>query len=163
MTNKNWNVYLKLWYFFLNSQFRAARKVSEEVGAQIVLGDRPIEITVWTFWLLSLIFVVEFSNLVLHWHSFSRSSWPLLSRGGYQLVCNVWNKFKNCLLLSIFSVLAAWKGLEFSEMAWEDYFSDLTCSWNYIIIWYIWGQFQGFSLKFWLVNNCLFREQETEW
>ena len=27
-------------------QFRAARKASEEVGAQIVLGDRPIEITV---------------------------------------------------------------------------------------------------------------------
>ena len=29
-------------------QFRAARKASEEVGAQIVLGDRPIEITVCT-------------------------------------------------------------------------------------------------------------------
>ena len=29
-------------------QFRAARKLSEEVGAQIVLGDRPIEITVFT-------------------------------------------------------------------------------------------------------------------
>lgn len=27
-------------------QFRAARKASEEIGAQIVLGDRPIEITV---------------------------------------------------------------------------------------------------------------------
>ncbi|KAG6729644.1 hypothetical protein I3842_01G040000 [Carya illinoinensis] len=27
--------------------FRAARKVSEEVGAQIVLGDHPIEITVY--------------------------------------------------------------------------------------------------------------------
>lgn len=27
-------------------EFRAARKVSEEIGAQIVLGDRPIEITV---------------------------------------------------------------------------------------------------------------------
>lgn len=27
-------------------QFRAARKASEEVGAQLVLGDRPIEITV---------------------------------------------------------------------------------------------------------------------
>lgn len=31
---------------FYDLQFRAARKVSEEVGAQIVLGDRPIEITV---------------------------------------------------------------------------------------------------------------------
>ncbi|XP_048138952.1 uncharacterized protein LOC115742224 isoform X2 [Rhodamnia argentea] len=28
-------------------EFRAARKVSEEIGAQIVLGDRPIEITVY--------------------------------------------------------------------------------------------------------------------
>ena len=27
-------------------QFRAARKVSEDIGAQLVLGDRPIEITV---------------------------------------------------------------------------------------------------------------------
>ncbi|GKV05033.1 hypothetical protein SLEP1_g17086 [Rubroshorea leprosula] len=32
-----------------NLQFRAARKASEEVGAQIVLGDRPIEITVGRF------------------------------------------------------------------------------------------------------------------
>lgn len=31
-------------------QFRAARKASEEVGAQIVLGDRPIEITVSKIW-----------------------------------------------------------------------------------------------------------------
>ncbi|GKV05034.1 hypothetical protein SLEP1_g17086 [Rubroshorea leprosula] len=30
-------------------EFRAARKASEEVGAQIVLGDRPIEITVGRF------------------------------------------------------------------------------------------------------------------
>lgn len=30
-------------------QFRAARKASEEVGAQLVLGDRPIEITVMLF------------------------------------------------------------------------------------------------------------------
>lgn len=29
-----------------NFQFRAARKVAEELGAQLVLGDRPIEITV---------------------------------------------------------------------------------------------------------------------
>lgn len=28
------------------SQFRAARKAAEEIGAQLVLGDRPIEITV---------------------------------------------------------------------------------------------------------------------
>lgn len=27
-------------------QFRAARRISEEIGAQIVLGDRPIEISV---------------------------------------------------------------------------------------------------------------------
>jgi pheromone shutdown protein TraB len=27
-------------------EFRAARKAAEEIGAQIVLGDRPIEITV---------------------------------------------------------------------------------------------------------------------
>jgi pheromone shutdown protein TraB len=27
-------------------QFRAAHKAAEEIGAQIVLGDRPIEITV---------------------------------------------------------------------------------------------------------------------
>lgn len=27
-------------------QFRAARKAAEDIGAQIVLGDRPIEITV---------------------------------------------------------------------------------------------------------------------
>lgn len=27
-------------------QFRAARKASEEIGAQLVLGDQPIEITV---------------------------------------------------------------------------------------------------------------------
>lgn len=32
-------------------QFRAARKVSEEVGAQIVLGDRPVEITVCTYYI----------------------------------------------------------------------------------------------------------------
>ncbi|KAI4351804.1 hypothetical protein L6164_006119 [Bauhinia variegata] len=31
-------------------EFRAARKVSEEVGAQIVLGDRPIEITLQRTW-----------------------------------------------------------------------------------------------------------------
>ncbi|QCE08240.1 traB domain-containing protein [Vigna unguiculata] len=31
-------------------EFRAARKVSEEVGAQIVLGDRPIEITLQRAW-----------------------------------------------------------------------------------------------------------------
>ncbi|KAI5346995.1 hypothetical protein L3X38_014874 [Prunus dulcis] len=31
-------------------EFRAARKVSEEVGAQIVLGDRPIEITLERAW-----------------------------------------------------------------------------------------------------------------
>lgn len=29
-----------------SQQFRAARKAAEVVGAQIVLGDRPIEITV---------------------------------------------------------------------------------------------------------------------
>jgi len=33
-------------------QFRAARKVSEEVGAQLVLGDRPIEITVCTYYIV---------------------------------------------------------------------------------------------------------------
>ncbi|XP_024625384.1 traB domain-containing protein isoform X3 [Medicago truncatula] len=31
-------------------EFRAARKVSEEVGAQLVLGDRPIEITLQRAW-----------------------------------------------------------------------------------------------------------------
>ncbi|GAB2294061.1 hypothetical protein Dimus_028277 [Dionaea muscipula] len=31
-------------------EFRSARKVSEEVGAQIVLGDRPIEITLERAW-----------------------------------------------------------------------------------------------------------------
>ncbi|XP_015867547.3 uncharacterized protein LOC107405055 isoform X2 [Ziziphus jujuba] len=31
-------------------EFRAARKVSEEIGAQIVLGDRPIEITLERVW-----------------------------------------------------------------------------------------------------------------
>ncbi|XP_010940894.1 uncharacterized protein [Elaeis guineensis] len=31
-------------------EFRAARKISEEVGAQIVLGDRPIEITLERAW-----------------------------------------------------------------------------------------------------------------
>ncbi|XP_004496611.1 uncharacterized protein [Cicer arietinum] len=31
-------------------EFRAARKMSEEVGAQIVLGDRPIEITLQRAW-----------------------------------------------------------------------------------------------------------------
>ncbi|XP_065866433.1 uncharacterized protein [Euphorbia lathyris] len=31
-------------------EFRAARKMSEEVGAQIVLGDRPIEITLERAW-----------------------------------------------------------------------------------------------------------------
>ncbi|GMH29550.1 hypothetical protein Nepgr_031393 [Nepenthes gracilis] len=31
-------------------EFRAARRVSEEVGAQIVLGDRPIEITLERAW-----------------------------------------------------------------------------------------------------------------
>ncbi|KAF4371302.1 hypothetical protein F8388_023462 [Cannabis sativa] len=34
----------------LSSDFRAARKASEEVGAQIVLGDRPIEITLERAW-----------------------------------------------------------------------------------------------------------------
>lgn len=38
-------------------QFRAARKVAEEIGAQIVLGDRPIEITVRTIRFVSLILV----------------------------------------------------------------------------------------------------------
>jgi hypothetical protein len=33
-------------------QFRAARKVSEEIGAQIVLGDRPIEITVCGYYIV---------------------------------------------------------------------------------------------------------------
>ena len=33
---------------FFNVQFRTARRVSEEIGAQLVLGDRPIEITVCT-------------------------------------------------------------------------------------------------------------------
>ncbi|PKI38338.1 hypothetical protein CRG98_041249 [Punica granatum] len=31
-------------------EFRAARKVAEEIGAQIVLGDRPIEITLERAW-----------------------------------------------------------------------------------------------------------------
>lgn len=31
-------------------EFRAARKISEEIGAQIVLGDRPIEITLERAW-----------------------------------------------------------------------------------------------------------------
>ncbi|XP_020248023.1 traB domain-containing protein isoform X2 [Asparagus officinalis] len=31
-------------------EFRAARKASEEIGAQIVLGDRPIEITLQRAW-----------------------------------------------------------------------------------------------------------------
>ena len=35
-----------VFILYVNVQFRAARKVAEEVGAQIVLGDRPIEITV---------------------------------------------------------------------------------------------------------------------
>ncbi|KAK0594838.1 hypothetical protein LWI29_001125 [Acer saccharum] len=35
---------------FGDEQFRAARKASEEVGAQIVLGDRPIEITLERAW-----------------------------------------------------------------------------------------------------------------
>lgn len=30
----------------VSGQFRAARKAAEDLGAQIVLGDRPIEITV---------------------------------------------------------------------------------------------------------------------
>ncbi|XP_020531412.1 uncharacterized protein LOC18447763 isoform X3 [Amborella trichopoda] len=34
----------------LGNEFRAARKASEEVGAQIVLGDRPIEITLGRAW-----------------------------------------------------------------------------------------------------------------
>ncbi|OAY48240.1 traB domain-containing protein isoform X2 [Manihot esculenta] len=34
----------------LGDEFRAARKASEEVGAQIVLGDRPIEITLERAW-----------------------------------------------------------------------------------------------------------------
>ncbi|KAK9102900.1 hypothetical protein Sjap_020154 [Stephania japonica] len=33
-----------------NVQFRAAWKASEEVGAQLVLGDRPIEITLERAW-----------------------------------------------------------------------------------------------------------------
>ena len=37
----------------LRKQFRAARKASEEVGAQLVLGDRPIEITVCNYLFLS--------------------------------------------------------------------------------------------------------------
>lgn len=37
-------------FFLKKMQFRAARKASEEVGAQIVLGDRPIEITVSKIW-----------------------------------------------------------------------------------------------------------------
>lgn len=34
----------------LGDEFRAARRVAEEVGAQIVLGDRPIEITLERAW-----------------------------------------------------------------------------------------------------------------
>lgn len=34
----------------LGDEFRAARRVSEEIGAQIVLGDRPIEITLERAW-----------------------------------------------------------------------------------------------------------------
>ena len=33
---------------WLDLQFRAARKAAEEIGAQMVIGDRPIEITVCT-------------------------------------------------------------------------------------------------------------------
>lgn len=40
-------------------QFRAARKVSEEVGAQLVLGDRPIEITVCTCYIVSLTEIIN--------------------------------------------------------------------------------------------------------
>ncbi|CAA6656301.1 unnamed protein product [Spirodela intermedia] len=32
------------------NEFRAARRVSEEIGAQLVLGDRPIEITLERAW-----------------------------------------------------------------------------------------------------------------
>uniref|UniRef100_A0A1D1Z5Q6 TraB domain-containing protein n=1 Tax=Anthurium amnicola TaxID=1678845 RepID=A0A1D1Z5Q6_9ARAE len=35
---------------FFGDEFRAARRVSEEVGAQLVLGDRPIEITLERAW-----------------------------------------------------------------------------------------------------------------
>lgn len=34
----------------IGDEFRAARKASEEIGAQIVLGDRPIEITLERAW-----------------------------------------------------------------------------------------------------------------
>lgn len=43
-------------------QFRAARKVSEEVGAQIVLGDRPVEITVCTY---SITYRARQTNIIL--------------------------------------------------------------------------------------------------
>ncbi|XP_068490806.1 uncharacterized protein [Phaseolus vulgaris] len=44
-------------------EFRAARKASEEVGAQIVLGDRPIEITLQRAW--KAMKWIEKLNLVL--------------------------------------------------------------------------------------------------
>lgn len=47
--------FVTLFLIKLCFQFRAARKASEEVGAQLVLGDRPIEITV----MLTKCFVFE--------------------------------------------------------------------------------------------------------
>ncbi|GAB4826400.1 hypothetical protein Ancab_009265 [Ancistrocladus abbreviatus] len=44
-------------------EFRAARRVSEEVGAQIVLGDRPIEITLERAW--NALKLTEKLNLVV--------------------------------------------------------------------------------------------------
>lgn len=46
-----WNHYCTVLFHL---QFRAARKVSEEIGAQIVLGDRPIEITVCSWSVISM-------------------------------------------------------------------------------------------------------------
>ncbi|WOL05245.1 traB domain-containing protein isoform X1 [Canna indica] len=54
-------------------EFRAARKVSEEIGAQIVLGDRPIEITLERAW--SSLTLSERMRLVFSlFHGISSSS-----------------------------------------------------------------------------------------
>ncbi|XP_038895757.1 uncharacterized protein LOC120083923 [Benincasa hispida] len=50
-------------------KFQAARKVSEEVGAQIILGDRPIEITLERAWNALTWTEVEFSKLCCSWNN----------------------------------------------------------------------------------------------
>lgn len=100
-------------------QFRAARKASEEVSAQIVLGDRPIEIT------------VRRDNFLLCQVQMTSRIWAIQNSIWMSTILQT---YKSSQSLQYDFIHAARKGMERADMDREVELSKLSCSWNNVRI-----------------------------